>query len=173
MTAFDTCYASVIKSEGGFVNNRHDKGGVTNLGVTKRAWEAWIGHPVGEADMRALTVPMVAPFYRAMYWNVVHGDSLPLSLALCMFHCGVNSGPGRAAKLLQAMVGAVPDGSVGPGTLRAVAAFVAAHGERAAIMTFQDNYRAFYRSLADFAVFGKGWLNRAADVEQQAVGMIP
>lgn len=171
MTAFDTCYASVIHSEGGFTNNVHDNGGMTNLGVTKRAWERWLGHSVTEADMRALTVPVVAPFYRAQYWNVVHGDSLPLGVALCAFHCAVNSGPGRAAKLLQGIVGSVPDGAIGPGTLRSVVAWVAAHGQKALISAFQDSYRAYYRTLDDFPVFGKGWFNRAADIEQQALRM--
>lgn len=172
MSNFDLCYPSIIREEGGYVNNAKDPGGMTNLGVTKRRWEEWTGHPASEADMRALTVPIVAPFYRTNYWNAIHGDLLPLGLALCLFHCAVNSGAGRAAKLLQAMVGAAPDGAIGPSTLRAVAAFVAARGQATTIHTFQDSYRAFYRSLAGFTTFGKGWLNRAADVEQEALGLV-
>lgn len=172
MSTFDTCYASVIASEGGFVNDKRDAGGVTNLGVTKRAWEAWHGCPVTEQDMRNLTPKDVSSFYRAMYWNAVHGDSVPPSLALVLFHCAVNAGPKRAATLLQGIVGAVPDGSIGPGTLRAVMAWIGVHGERAMVTAFQDALRAFYRSLHNFDVFGKGWLSRAADVERQAMGMV-
>ena len=58
-------------------NNPRDPGGMTNLGVTKRAWEAWVGHSVDEQDMRSLTPESVGPFYRAMYWNAAHGGSLP------------------------------------------------------------------------------------------------
>ena len=31
-----------------------DPGGMTNLGVTKRVYEAWVGKEVDESDMRAL-----------------------------------------------------------------------------------------------------------------------
>ena len=171
MTAFDTCYASVIASEGGWSDNPKDPGGMTNLGVTNRAWEAWVNHPVTEADMRALTKETVAPFYRAMYWNAAHCDALPVGLALCVFHVSVNAGPKRAAKLLQAMVGAVPDGAIGPATLAAVGQYVSSKGERAAVSAFQDALRAFYRSLDTFATFGHGWLNRATSVEQQALAL--
>ena len=167
MTAFDICYASIIKSEGGYSDNRADPGGKTNLGVTQRAWEAWKHRPVTEAEMRALTVDAVCPFYRAMYWNASHCDSLPVGLALCVFHVAVNAGPGRAAKLLQGIVGAVPDGAIGPATL----AIVAKGDPHTMIGAYQDALRAFYRSLPKFSVFGKGWLNRAADVQKQALAL--
>jgi lysozyme family protein len=175
MTAFDTCYASLLTAEGSFSNNPRDNGGITNLGVTKRAWEAWTGHPVLIADMKALTADKVAPFYRSQYWNAVHGDSFPVAIALCLFHCAVNSGPRRAAELLQGIVGAVPDGSIGPATIRAVAKAVASRvsGLATLVAAFQDAYRAYYRSLHDFDVFGKGWMNRADEVQRQAEAMIP
>jgi lysozyme family protein len=174
VTAFDTCYASIIHSEGGYVNDKRDAGGMTNLGVTKRAWEAWLDHPVSEGDMRALTPVVVSPFYRSQYWNPIHGDALPLALALCVFHVSVNAGPGRAAKLLQSVVGVTSDGAIGPATLAAVTRVTSARvaGLAALVHSFQDALRAYYRSLSSFEVFGKGWLNRAADVEAQAKAMI-
>ena len=168
MSSFDTCYASILASEGGYVNNPRDPGGITNLGVTKRAWEAWTGRPATVASMKALTPAAAAPFYRAMYWNAIHGDSLPVSVALCLFHCAVNSGPQRAGKILQAVVGATPDGSIGPATLRSVTLWLQRYGEKAMVSAFQDDYRDFYRSLSTFATFGRGWMNRAAEVEAQA-----
>ena len=57
---FDKCLALVLKSEGGFVNHPQDPGGMTNLGVTAKVWEEWVGHPVDEKQMRALTPEMVA-----------------------------------------------------------------------------------------------------------------
>ena len=175
MTAFDTCLASVLRSEGGFVNDSRDSGGMTNLGVTKHAWESWVGHSVDEAEIRALVPMTVGPFYRAMYWNPIHGDSLPPALALCVFHVSVNAGPRRAARLLQSVVGATPDGAIGPATLAAVTRLAQSRvaGLSTIVDTFQDALRAYYRSLATFPTFGKGWLNRAADVEAQALAMAP
>lgn len=171
MTSFDRCYASLIKSEGGYVNNPKDPGGVTNLGVTKRAWEAYLHRTVSIAEMKALTVERVCPFYRAMYWNAAHCDSLPTGLALCVFHVAVNAGVRRAAKLLQSVVGATPDGAIGPSTLAAVSVWTANHGERVAINAFQDALRAFYRSLSTFPTFGRGWINRSIEVQRQATEM--
>jgi lysozyme family protein len=171
MTAFDICFDSILASEGGFVNDPRDTGGATNLGVTKRAWEQWVGHPVTIADIKSLTPAKAAPFYRSQYWNAAHCDSFPASLALCLFHCAVNSGPKRAATILQGIVGALPDGSIGPATLQLARGAIAVRGERAMVTAFQDAYRAYYRTLSNFDHFGKGWLNRARDVEQQALAL--
>ena len=57
---FDKCLDLVLKSEGGYVNNSQDPGGVTNLGVTQRVLEEWLGHPVDDKIMRNLTVDQVS-----------------------------------------------------------------------------------------------------------------
>ena len=74
---FDLCLQEVLKHEGGYVNHPKDTGGMTNLGVTKRVYEEWVGHPVNEAIMRGLTVAHVRALYKAKYWDVVKGDDLP------------------------------------------------------------------------------------------------
>jgi lysozyme family protein len=51
---FEDCLARILKHEGGYVNDPLDSGGRTNLGVTQRVWEEFVGHPVTEADMKAL-----------------------------------------------------------------------------------------------------------------------
>ena len=51
----------VLNHEGGYVNHPADPGGMTNLGVTKRVWEEWVGHPVDEKAMRNLTPAQVVP----------------------------------------------------------------------------------------------------------------
>lgn len=166
--SFDTALVSVLRSEGGFVNDARDPGGMTCLGVTKHAWDAWKGGSVSEAEMRAFLPSTVAPFYRAMYWNPCHCDSLPPALALVVFHCAVNAGVGRAAKLLQKIVGAAPDGAIGPGTLAAVAR----HDAKDLVIKFQDALRAFYQSLPTFSTFGKGWFRRASLVQAEAMALL-
>jgi len=90
----------VLKSEGGFVHHKLDPGGMTNLGCTKAVWEEYVGHPVSEADMRALTPELVSPLYKRKYWDKVAGDDLPSGLDYAVFDAAINSGPGRAAKWL-------------------------------------------------------------------------
>lgn len=173
MTTFDICLASVLKEEGGYVNNPLDKGGATNLGATQAAWSAWIGHPATIADMMALTPSAVTPFYRVNYWQPIYGDALPPALALCVFHASVNSGPGTAARSLQAIVGASVDGHIGPATLKEVQAYASLHGISALVQTYQDVRTAYYRTLSNFSTFGAGWLARNDRIETQALAMIP
>ena len=52
---FDDALVELLKHEGGYVNHPRDPGGMTNLGVTKRVWESWIGREVGARERRALT----------------------------------------------------------------------------------------------------------------------
>ena len=169
MTTFETVLPILLKQEGGYVNNRHDPGGMTNLGVTKRVWEAWTHRTASEADMRALTPTTVAPLYRVQYWNGISGDALHPALALCVFDFAVNSGPSRAARYLQRLVGARQDGYIGPGTLAALDKWLAANSVAKAVRTYQTERRIFYRQLDGFPVFGKGWLNRCDDVETAAL----
>jgi lysozyme family protein len=48
---FQACLSAVLRHEGGYVNHPADPGGMTNLGVTKKVWEEWVGHPVDELSL--------------------------------------------------------------------------------------------------------------------------
>ena len=85
--------------------------------------------------MRALTPADVAPLYKRKYWDKIKGDDLPNGVDYVVFDAAINSGPGRAAKWLQACVGVEPDGGIGPKTLSAVAGFDVGH--QAAAVTAQ------------------------------------
>jgi lysozyme family protein len=165
MTDFDDCLSITLREEGGFVDDPQDSGGMTNLGVTRRVWEAWTHQPASEADMRALTSAAVAPLYRAQYWNAVVGDQLPSGIDLCVFDFAVNGGVSRAARTLQACVGAVQDGHIGPATLAAVA------GHAGLIDAYQNAREAFYRGLPTFAHFGNGWTARTERIRARAKGL--
>lgn len=161
---FEDSLARVLASEGGFVNHPKDPGGMTNLGCTKAVWEAFVGHPVSEADMRALTPEMVAPLYRRKYWDAVCGDQLPKGLDYAVFDAAINSGPGRAVKWLQEVAGTSVDGSIGPKTLSAVNAF----SPLEIIAQYNDRRLQFLESLPTWPTFGKGWGNRVAHVQSVA-----
>jgi lysozyme family protein len=158
----------MLKSEGGYVNNPADPGGMTNLGVTKATWENWIGRESDEAEMRGLTPEKVEPLYKKKYFDAVRGDELPVGLDYLMFDFAVNAGAGRAIKTLQSSVGVNPDGGFGPMTMAAVQAVDPVE----LIERFSQAKEDFYRSLNTFATFGKGWLNRVADVKQKASSMV-
>lgn len=166
--AFEAALSIILKHEGGFVNHPRDPGGMTNLGVTRKTWQAWTGKAVGEADMRALTRSTVAPLYRKNYWDAVSGDKLPGAVALCVFDFAVNAGPSRSAKVLQEAVGVGADGKIGPATIAAIER----DGPSAVVTAFQEARKRFYRSLPTFPTFGKGWLRRVDEVTAAAKSLL-
>ena len=156
---FESSLEHVLKSEGGFVNNPKDPGGMTNLGVTKAVWEAFVGHPVSEADMRALTPEKVAPMYENKYWDACKCDELPAGVDYLVFDFAVNAGPGRSIKTLQKALAVPEDGAIGPTTLHNIA--IMDRGEL--IARFSEAKEEFYKSLKTFDTFGAGWLKRVAE----------
>ena len=165
---FDAALKAVLHHEGGFVNHPADPGGMTNLGVTKKVWEEWVGHDVDEAAMRALTPELVGPMYRKKYWDKIKGDDLPEGVDYVVFDAAVNSGPGRAAKWLQSCVGVEPDGGIGPKTLAAVAAFNPAE----LVEDYAKRRMSFLMDLPHWGTFGKGWSRRVTDVASVAGNMV-
>ena len=117
---FDKCFEWLLAHEGGFVDHPEDPGGMTNLGITRQTLERFLWRDVTEGEMRSLTPAVVEPVYRALYWGKVRADNLPSGIDWAVFDWAVNSGPPRAAKALQSLVGVTPDGAVGPITLGAV-----------------------------------------------------
>lgn len=160
---------AVLVHEGGFVNNPEDPGGMTNLGCTKAVWEEYVGHPVDEKAMRALTPSDVAPLYKRKYWDKVCGDDLPAGVDYVVFDAAINSGAGRAAKWLQACVGVEPDGGIGPKTLAAVQAFDA----KQLVEDYSKRRLSFLMDLPTWDTFGKGWGRRVNEVEDVGLKLIP
>ena len=166
----------MLASEGGFTDDPRDPGNKlpdgrkssTMLGVTQYNWEQHVGHQVTHDDMRKLTAADVEPLYKKKYWDVVRADELPSGIDYLVFDMGVNAGPGRSIKLLQTAVGVTPDGGFGPMTMAAVQAV----DPNELIERFSQAKEDFYRSLTTFATFGKGWLNRVADVKVKAISML-
>ena len=164
---FERALAHVLKSEGGFVNHPDDPGGMTNLGCTKAVWEEFCGHPVTEKTMRSLTPSDVAPLYKRKYWDKVKADELPAGVDYCVFDTAINSGPGRAIKLLQGVVGVDQDGDIGPKTLGAVKAF----DPKDLLQDYSKRRLSFLMDLKNWPTFGKGWTNRVKEVETFATQM--
>jgi len=164
---FESALKAILHHEGGYVNHPADPGGMTNLGVTKRVWEEWVGHEVDEKTMRNLTPEIVGPMYKVKYWDKVKGDDLPAGVDYVVFDAAVNSGPGRAAKWLQACVGVDPDGGIGPKTLAAVNAFDASQ----LVEDYAKRRLSFLMDLQTWDTFGKGWSRRVAEVQKTGLDM--
>ena len=156
---FDRCMNEVFAHEGGYVNDPHDTGGETNMGISKRAYP--------HEDIKGMTRARAAEIYRRDYWDAVRGDDLPFGLDLVAFDAAVNSGVSRGAKWLQQAIGVTPDGKIGPATLAAAKSTY----QPAAIMRAVGFRRNFLTQLPGWAHFGAGWDKRLKSVEAEATAM--
>jgi lysozyme family protein len=164
---FEESLAHVLKHEGGYVDHPKDPGGATNLGCTKKVWEEWVGHEVTKDDIKALTIADVSPLYKERYWDKCRGDDLPRGVDFAVFDLAINSGVGRASKLLQRSVGVAADGAIGPATLAAVANA----NPRELATKICELRLAFLQALPTWETFGKGWGRRVKETEKTAFNM--
>ncbi|HXQ16600.1 MAG TPA: glycosyl hydrolase 108 family protein [Caulobacteraceae bacterium] len=165
--SFEACLPVILASEGGFVDDPHDPGGATNLGITLATLSGWLGRPASIAEVEALTSTAVAPIYLARYWNPSHACDCPGGVDLMVFDEAVNQGVGRAIASLQAALGVTADGAFGPATKAALSTADPASLVRAVAA----NREAHYRALPTFPRFGRGWLARLARTTGLALTM--
>jgi len=170
---FDRCDKVTAQWEGGKVDHPKDPGGRTAYGVIQRVYDAYRrskGRPpqdvwkIAEAERKEI--------YINNYWRMVRGDDLPVGVDLVVYDCGVNSGPSRAIKILQASLnarGTSPalkvDGVFAAATLAAVAAD---RDPDLLCAEFCRRRQAFVQALSTFAVFGKGWTRRISGIKRQS-----
>jgi len=164
---FNKSLDHVLAHEGGFANHPDDPGGATMKGVTFAVFKRFFGADKTVADLKKITKKQLREVYRTDYWVKCRCDELPAGVDYAVFDSAVNSGPGRAAVWLQAAVGAVRDGGIGPNTL----AKVAIHEPAATINDMLDARVTFLRGLRIFSTFGRGWTRRVAGVRQVALEM--
>jgi len=148
--------------EGGYSNRKTDSGGPTKYGITHRTLAGHRGVAAVTADdVKKLTLLEAELIYRKSYWVQSGGDVLPVGLDYLNFDTGVNSGPSRANKILQKVVGVPQDGIVGGQTLAAVKSYNG--GVEALITAYGEERMRFLRSLGGptgWRANGRGWTIR-------------
>jgi lysozyme family protein len=144
----------IMLTEGGYVNDPQDAGGETKYGVSKRA------HP--DLDIKNLTKHEAEQILINDYIVLPGFNDLPNnSLRDQLIDFGYHSGPPRAIRTLQALLGVRIDGTLGPRTAAAILARDANH---------LNNQLAVKRAefLVDIIVekpsqlkYARGWVKRA------------
>jgi lysozyme family protein len=172
---FAACLDQVLAHEGGYADHPADPGGATNMGITRKTLALWRGvspwWDLPKTDVQALSRDEAAKIYKARYWDRCRGGSLPAGLDLALFDYAVNSGPGRAIKELQRIVGVQADGYAGPLTLAAVRNAASQHRLSSLIGLLCDRRLGFLRRLVTFTHFGRGWTRRVEAVRKTAFEM--
>ncbi len=169
---FATCLAFTLRAEGGYTDNPDDPGGATNMGITLATYRSWSDDPAaGVPQIEDMTTRVASAIYRALYWNPLRADALPAGVDLSVFDFGVNAGIWRSARLLQRALGFTGDeldGCIGPETLAATDKADA----RALVEELFARQEHYYRSLEEFPIFGRGWLNRTQARREAALAML-
>lgn len=171
--SFDAALAFTEGWEGGWVDDPHDRGGVTKWGITLRTLIAKgldlnNDGVVNRRDIRDMTKAQMREIYEREYWIAAACPRLPAPLALLQFECSVNQGVGRAARILQKSVRAKADGIIGPLTLAAVDR-TWAHNPTRLLGEYGARRAVHYSSLAQLARYGLGWFRRLFDAHGAAL----
>lgn len=155
----------VLVDEGGLSDDPHDHGGRTAHGIIQREYNAY-RHRKGlpEQDVWKITSEEVTEIYHESYWEP-WCDKLPAGVDYLFFDDCVNTGPGRATRTFQATLGVPVDGHMGQVTIDAANRA----DQDKLIHNYADARRRFYRRLAQFPRYGKGWLSRVNHAEAGAI----
>lgn len=155
--------------EGGYVNDPNDPGGPTKYGITHKTLAAHRGVPsVTTAQVKALTLNEATEIYERSYWRQSGADRLPAGIDYAVFDFGINSGPARAVKYLQEIVGVRADGVFGDQTLKAVTTYINSLSPNTLIDKYQDRRLVYLKGLRTWSTYKKGWTNRVARVREHA-----
>ena len=113
MANFDFAFNKLLKFEGGYVDDKDDKGGETKYGISKNAYQ--------NIDIENLTRQDAMKIYKRDYWDKIKGEQIKNQrVAEYLFDMAVNMGVGSASKIVQEIVGVKVDGIVGRKTLNAI-----------------------------------------------------
>ena len=158
LTTFDEIIEQVIKHEGGLVDDPNDAGGLTNFGISKRAYP--------DEDIKELTVERAKELYKRDYWDRFKCGQLPDRIRHIYFDMCVNMGGGRATKILQEACNSKNsnkidvDGGIGKNTIKA-SANLEDFRLRAYRVMF---YAELVMKKPDQIKFWVGWFKRSCEV---------
>lgn len=140
----------------------------SQYGVTGAALAAHRGVTrITPADMKALKIEEAVAIGVERYYDQPDFELLPWNqVTASLVDMGWGAGPGQVAKLLQRMIGANPDGQIGPLTAAAYHQFLRFHGVEDAAQLWAEERNAFYDRIIAArptnAKYRKGWRRRTA-----------
>jgi lysozyme family protein len=176
-TPYDAISHSIFSWEGLWENNPADKGNWvgrrlvgTMRGITPLAYAKFFGKDpslVTADELKTkVTLDLATRIGLALYYHGTPTEQIPWGpTAEVMLDCGYNSGPTRAARLLQRSLGVNDDGAIGPGTLTAYHDALAKDGPAVLVNRYTACRSTFLRSISQPGTpdekFRDGWLRRS------------
>ena len=161
--------AMVSRWEGGYSDNKTDRGGPTNYGITILVYSEFLGKPATAAMVKAMPRSTAIAIYRSRYWLGVNIDRLPVELQPVVFDMAVNMGPGTGVRLLQMALldldrHVMVDGVIGLITSGTASRAIADLGAKRVIDALCDRRRDYYQHIItndpSQVIYRRGWLTR-------------
>ena len=147
--AFDRCHEVTAKWEGGWSNHKADPGGATMYGVTQAVYDSYrVARNKAKRSVRFIALEEALTIYKVNYWASAGCERLHAGVDLAHYDCAVNSGVGRARKLLAASIGDAP---------------------HITVKKYCAKRLGFVQGLRTWKTFGRGWSRRIADIEAKGV----
>lgn len=167
-STFEIVAPKLFNLEKGYVNRptKEDPGGPTNMGITLETFRAWRSdHSLTISDLKKLSRAEATEIYKSQYWTPIRADELPLGVDWAVFDFAVNSGPGRAVRELQKILGVKADGIVGLITLDAIRNYP---GSCELIEDLSAARLKFMKGLSNWPYNKTGWTRRVKKVMKEA-----
>jgi len=166
---FRRCVDIVLAQQGGFVADPNDPARATQFGIALGLLKDWRqGQNVTAEDLRKLDRDEACEIYRTRYWNVMRCDDLPIGVDLAVFDFGVAAGTALSARMLQQVVGAAADSSIGDATIAATKVKPAAE----VVKELSDRRLEYYRDLSNAPSVMRDGVNRTNAIEKTALDMM-
>ncbi|MFC4636184.1 glycoside hydrolase family 108 protein [Dokdonia ponticola] len=162
----------IFDVEGGYADDKDDKGGKTNMGVTYKTYEAvskkyGIDKNPTIAKHKKLSTKDAKEIYKIEFWNKVKADEIyNASVALYIFDFAIHSGVPAAVKEVQKTLkndfkkSVSVDGNLGEGTLNAINSVPS----KEFYIKLDANRKKFIEAIikkdATQTKYEKGWANR-------------
>ena len=162
----------IERYEGGYGWDAKDPGGPTKYGITCYDLAQFLHEPMDSMAawaprVKAMSLSVADEIYRHKYATACQFDALNSGCDCAVFDFGVNSGPTRAIKTAQQIVGASADGALGPITLAAINGM----NPVAFVNKLCDARLGFLRRLGTWPTFGKGWSARVKDLRAYCLAL--
>lgn len=155
----------ILSWEGGFVNDKDDLGGATNMGVTIATYDAYCrkkGYPRPTVDrLKSLTKHEWTEILKIMYWDKWSADFIKSQSVANILVDWVWASGTNGIVIPQKILGVKPDGIVGQKTLAAVNDF---QNQEALFLNIKKARIDFIDGICAKRPtnnkFKKGWLRR-------------
>lgn len=161
MADFDKAVITVLKHEGGYVDNPNDPGGATRYGISQEMLtEEKIPFKPEE-----ITIPIAKRLYKERYWDRMNlQDIESQELATILLDMGVLMGPYSVVKTLQGVLNVSQDGVIGPKTIeqsnRAMSSSYSRMLLTGLIKSLQIHFIRLVRDNPKLMEFLEGWIRR-------------